>query len=147
MVFLRFLFSLFIVSLAMHFAWEISQMHLYAFNGVTLSGYPEFIRTHWLAAFKSALITLALYCLVAMLVRHASWARRFNSQRLLFLIVLGALWAIGIEYQAVMVAERWAYGPAMPLLPVINTGAAPVLQMAVVPLLAIFCVRRQLNEK
>lgn len=144
---IRFLFFLFSVSLVLHFGWEISQMSLYVFSGVTSAGYLEFVTLHWITAAKDALITVALYLIVGMLVGNIGWGRRFNYRRSLFLFVLGFLWAVGIEYHAVAVAHRWAYVAAMPLLPALGVGVAPVLQMMIVPFVGIWLTRKQLSEK
>ena len=144
---IRFLIALFIVSALGNFGWEISQMPLYSFSGVTTSGYAEFIKLHWITAAKDGLIVVALYLLVGILVRNVSWGKRFSYRRFIFLISLGLLWAVGIEYHAVFSAHRWAYSAAMPLLPVVKVGVSPVVQMIIVPLLSILLVRKQLSEK
>jgi len=38
-----------------------------------------------------------------------------------------------VEWVAVHLAHRWAYAAAMPLIPGLNIGAVPVLQMMVLP--------------
>jgi len=147
MAFLRFIFLLFITSTALHFCWEISQMSLYSFSGVTLSGYNAFVKAHWVAALKDGLITVALYLLVAIFMQNMGWGKRFSNRRLIFLLSFGFLWALVMEYHAVSVRHAWSYAPAMPVLPGLNIGIAPVLQMMLVPLIAIILVRRQLSEK
>ncbi len=147
MAFLRFLFSLFIVATALHFGWEISQMGYYSFSVPSLPSYDAFIKDHWTVAAKDGLITVALYLLVGMLVKNAGWAKRFSQRRLAFLIVLGFLWAVGVEYHATEVAHRWAYAKSMPIIPILNVGVAPVLQMVILPFFAIFLTRKQLSEK
>lgn len=122
-------------------------MAKYSFSGVALSGYDAFVHDHWVVAAKDGLITVALYLLVGMLVKNAGWGKRFNRQRFMFLIVLGFLWAIGVEYHATEVAHRWAYAKSMPIIPIINIGVSPVLQMMIVPFFSIFFVRKQLSEK
>lgn len=147
MAFLRFLFSLFIVATALHFGWEISQMGYYSFSVPSLPSYDAFIKDHCTVAAKDGLITVALYLLVGMLVKNAGWAKRFSQRRLAFLIVLGFLWAVGVEYHATEVAHRWAYAKSMPIIPILNVGVAPVLQMVILPFFAIFLTRKQLSEK
>lgn len=147
MAFLRFLFSLFIVATALHFGWGLSQMSYYSFSVPSLPSYDAFIKDQWTAAAKDGLITVALCLLVGMLVKNAGWAKRFNRQRFMFLIVLGFLWAVGAEYYAVEIAHRLVYAKSMPMIPIINVGVAPVLQMVIIPFLAIFLTRKQLSEK
>jgi len=122
-------------------------MTRYSFSGVTLSGYDAFIREHLGLAIKDGLVTVTLYLVVGMLVKNVGWGKRFSQRRFAFLIVLGFLWAVGVEYHAVEVARRWAYAPSMPIIPIINIGVAPVLQMVIIPFFSIFFMRRQLAEK
>ncbi len=147
MPFLRFLFFFFLVSVALNFGWEISQMSLYSFSGVSFSGYDAFVKAHWISAVKDALMCAGLYVLVAIFTRNAGWGKRFTNQRLVFLESFGFMWAVAVEYQGVMVRHAWAYAKAMPLLPGLNVGIVPVLQMMVVPLVGILLVRKQLSDK
>ena len=121
-------------------------MSLYQFS-ISVFSYASFIQAHWITAAKDALVTLALYLLVGILVRNSGWGRRFNARRLMFLCTLGFLWALGIEYHAVMVAHRWSYTSAMPLIPGFAVGVAPLLQMMIVPYISIWIIRKQLSEK
>ena len=147
MILLRFLFLLFVVSVALNFGWEISQMSAYSFSGVTLAGYQDFVKLHWIASIKDGLMVVGLYVLVAIFVRNAAWGKRFSNQRLIFLVSFGFMWAVAVEYNAVIVKHLWAYGKAMPVLPGLNVGVWPVLQMMVLPVVAIFLVRKNLSEK
>lgn len=122
-------------------------MGYYSFSVPSLPSYDAFIQGHWTAAAKDGLITVALYLLVGMLVKNAGWARRFNRQRFMFLVVLGFLWAVGVEYHATEIAHRLAYAKSMPMIPIINVGVTPILQMVILPFFAIFLTRKQLSEK
>ena len=122
-------------------------MRYYLFSVPSLPSYDVFIEGHWTTAAKDGLITVALYLLVGMLVKNAGWAKRFNRQRFMFLIVLGFLWAVGVEYHAIEVAHRWTYAKSMPMIPILNVGVAPVLQMVIIPFFAIWLIRKQLSEK
>ena len=122
-------------------------MSLYSFSGVTLAGYQDFVRLHWIASIKDALMVVGLYLLVAIFTRNAAWGKRFSNQRIIFLLSFGFLWAVGVEYNAAVVKHLWSYAKTMPVLPGINVGVSPVLQMMIVPLVAIFLVRKNLSEK
>ncbi len=122
-------------------------MGYYSFSIPSLPSYDAFIEGHWVTAAKDGLITVALYLLVGMLVKNAGWAKRFNRQRFMFLIVLGFLWAVGVEYYATEIAHRSVYARSMPIIPIINVGFVPILQMMLIPFLAILLTRKQLSEK
>jgi hypothetical protein len=56
-------------------------------------------------------------------------------------LVLGASYTIWSEYRNTVLRGAWAYADAMPVLPVIGTGLAPLLQWIVVPTLALRIAR------
>ena len=49
--------------------------------------------------------------------------------KLLFAIVLSVLFAISLERFA-LATDRWAYTSAMPIIPFVNTGLTPTIQLA-----------------
>jgi hypothetical protein len=121
-------------------------MPFFEFSGLgKVAHYVQFIQTHWWVSFKDALMTVFLYLAVGLSVKNIYWGRKFGNKRLLILLVLAGLWSIFVEYHAVQVAHRWAYAPSMPLLPVLGVGLWPLLQMLIIPPLAIFLARNQLK--
>ena len=121
-------------------------MPFFQFVGLgQVADYRQFVQTHWLVSFKDALMIVLLYLAVGLVVKNFYWGRKFNSRRLLMLLVLSGLWSIFVEYHAVEVAHRWAYASSMPLLPIIGVGVLPFLQMLILPPLAVFLARSQLK--
>jgi len=53
-------------------------------------------------------------------------------------VTLAVAYTVFSEWMNVEWREGWAYAPAMPTLPVIGTGATPLLQWFVVPSLALW---------
>lgn len=142
---LKFFAHLFIVSFLLNFFWEISQMSFYAGVGMGQIGeYNLFLKTHWWVSLKDALIVLGLYVIVALLLRNWHWGRHFTKKRLGILFILSFLWATGLEYYHVNIHHDWAYLPNMPLLPLIDVGLWPVLQMIIVPVVAVWLTRKDL---
>lgn len=120
-------------------------MSFYKFNAISsVADYVNLVQTHWIAAFKDALMVIVLYLLVGVLMRNLSWGRKFNNNRIIIFLVLGLLWAVGIEYQAIN-ASRWSYAITMPVLPVLNIGVLPLLQMLILPLFSVLMARGQLK--
>ena len=121
-------------------------MSFYKFDAINSAvDYVNLVQVHWIAAFKDALMIIVLYVVVGVLVRNLSWGRKFNNKRIVIFLVLGLLWAIGIEYQAVN-ASRWSYAATMPVLPVLNVGVLPLLQMLILPLVSVLMARNQLRS-
>ena len=99
---------------------------------------------HWIISLKDAGMTVALYVAVALILRNSFWGRHTSRRGLVPLMGLGFLWAVVLEYYHVRVAGSWAYAAAMPLLPGLRVGLWPVLQMMVLPMIALFLARKHL---
>ena len=109
-----------------NFAWEMLQMPLYGkFQG------------GWWRCFQAALGDVALLALLYGLMACAAeawiWFERLSRWRLLLLAGLGFLVATVVELRALL-DEAWSYRAAMPRIPFLNVGWAPVLQMILIPL-------------
>ena len=109
-----------------NFAWEMLQMPLYGtFQGA------------WWRCFQAALGDVALlallYGLMACAAEDWAWFERLSRWRILLLAGLGFLVATVVELRALM-DGAWSYHAAMPQLPFLNVGWAPVLQMILIPL-------------
>lgn len=118
-------------SLVLNLAWENLQAPLY-------QGYSNFwqhLSICSIASLGDVLIILILYFVLAIVNRDMLWISKMNRADVAGLIVLGALVAIGIEKWA-LDTERWQYTSAMPLIPYIEVGLLPVLQLAALPLLS-----------
>ncbi|SMF22477.1 hypothetical protein SAMN06265365_104107 [Tistlia consotensis] len=121
--------------LLLNLLWETAQMPLYT---VWYSGTPGEIAFDVLhCSLGDLLIATACLVLALGLVGSAGWpARRFG-------VVLAAATAAGVGYTVysewlnVSLRGSWAYAEAMPLLPPLGTGLAPLLQWLLVPPLAL----------
>ena len=123
-------------------AWEIAQLPLY---------------TIWRERSFAQSIAAALHCTLgdAVIAFLASLAAVWIA----FLLGLGSrLWTIGtmavaggllttlvVEVLSTQVWNRWAYAPAMPIIPGTGVGLAPVLQWLIVPSVALLLVGRRLD--
>jgi len=61
--------------------------------------------------------------------------------KLLFAIVLSVLFAISLERFA-LGTDRWAYTSAMPIIPFINTGLTPTVQLALTFLITYSVIKK-----
>ena len=147
---LRFLLNLFFVSFLLNFVWEISQMGFYSTLGMgSISDYRSFILTHWEVSLKDALMVVAMYLVIGVILRNClptrdvpkgqNWALTWNSGWLILLISL-PIWQVIIEYYSVYIYGRWSYAEAMPL--VFGIGAVPIIQMLILPSIAVLLSRR-----
>jgi hypothetical protein len=121
-------------SLALHAVWEVTQLPLYTLWSETI-GTQAFAIVH--CTIGDVMIA-ALSLLVALFaIGRADWPASGAPQTWLLLLVLGAGYTVYSEWLNVNVRGSWAYAPAMPTLPILGTGLAPVLQWIVVPTLSL----------
>lgn len=108
----------FIVSFALNLVWENLHALLYtAYQGGPIT---EFILLR--ATFGDAVMLTAL-ALPFVYVR-------FFRQRLWLIVPLGLALAVWIEWYA-LGAGRWSYNAAMPLVPFLEVGLTPTVQLAI----------------
>ncbi len=58
------------------------------------------------------------------------------------LVLLGAAVAVAVEWWA-LATERWQYAGAMPIVPFLQVGLLPVLQMTIIPPIVALWLRRR----
>jgi hypothetical protein len=73
---------------------------------------------------RAALVD-AIFILSLVLI---SRAQKISKRRALFIFLSGLLIAIILEKWA-LATGRWTYGPSMPLMPWLNVGLTPALQL------------------
>lgn len=114
-------------------------MPFYSEIGMGLrDNYLEFLRIHWEVSLKDALMVVVVYLAIGFLLRNWQWVKNFNRSWVLLWVSL-PLWQAIVEYHAVYLTHRWAYAEAMPLI--FGIGLSPILQMLILPSLAIILSR------
>jgi len=116
-----------------------------------VSDYWNFVRIHWEVSLKDAFMVVLVYLVIGALLRNClpmgdvpkrqHWALSFNRGWIILLVVL-PLWQAVVEYYSVYTYGRWGYAESMPL--VFGIGLLPVLQMLILPSVAIFLSRHLL---
>lgn len=122
------LFKVFIISFALNLLWEHLHVFLYAhYKGGIIT---EKILLH--ATLADALFTVgfALLFLVPSFLKKRMW----------LVIPLGFALSISIEKWA-LASGRWAYGSSMPIIPLINVGLTPAIQIGLLAYLTFYFVR------
>ncbi len=72
-----------------------------------------------------------------------NWPERGAFRTWLLLLILGVGYTVYSEWLNVSVRKSWAYAPAMPLLPGLGTGLAPLLQWVAVPTMVLRLIHRK----
>lgn len=122
--------------------WELWQIPM--FKGMPSLSHWEGIILCTRAAVGDAVITLLAFWLVAAAVRTRGWMRRPSGPTIGAFAAVGLVVTIALEYWATRIGGRWEYAEAMPRLPLLGTGLAPLLQWLLIPPLVAWLVRRQI---
>jgi hypothetical protein len=115
----RFIAVLFFAAFFLNWFWEMGQMYWY--RGMSGMDFLKVTVYCTLATFGDALLTLGGYAL-----------GRLFTHRFLFLwmIIFGAICALLIEFAALNF-DIWSYKRSMPMVPLINVGILPFVQLTV----------------
>lgn len=121
----------FLLAYLLNFIWECGQFFLY-------HGYDQFVSPFFLlgrASLWDACFITALYFFIGALLNDFSWVNQ-TRQFLNFLITafLSISTAVLVEWQS-LASGRWTYTLTMPLIPFVQTGLTPTLQLFVISLL------------
>ena len=132
---LKFFFRFLTVLLGLNLVWEIGQLPFY-----TLWNDGDWQQIVYAVAHCTAGDTLiAIICTMAVLAFtgwHWSMSGRPNVYFLVIFIVFGVTYTIFSEWLNTTVRMTWSYSDLMPVLPLLGTGVAPLLQWIAMPTLA-----------
>ena len=126
------------ISVIINLAWETAQLPLYAI---------------WFDGSVRELVWAVLHCtagdaiiatgtlIVGLVIAGRGWPGRRYWIVTFLTIAAGVGYLIFSEWLNVVVRQNWAYAPAMPILPYLGTGLAPLAQWLVVPALSFALAR------
>jgi hypothetical protein len=130
------------LALVLNLAWEAGQLPLYSLWRTANAAELAWAVAHCLAGdLLIATATLVVALLVAGTGGWPTEARNFRQVGLVATL-LGIGYTIFSEWLNVAVRNAWAYSPAMPVIPGLDTGLSPLLQWILVPPAALFGARR-----
>ena len=119
----------FAVAVLVNYPWELAQSPLYA-------GMDELRVALWhcfIAALGDGVLVLAIFVVGAMVFRRADWFVRPGLRGYGVMFAAGLLIGVLVEWWGLHFLRRWAYAPAMPLIPGLGIGLVPVAQMLLLP--------------
>lgn len=110
--------TIFSVALILNFIWENIHSHLYDnYKGVKITQFILF-RASLFDAFLISIIVAPFVFFGN--VTHYGWA----------IIIIGLIVAIFNEWYG-LATSRWKYKKAMPIIPILNVGITPAVQLAI----------------
>ena len=134
------LLLIFALAVAINYAWELAQTPLYA--GVE---FPGAILHCFVASLGDGVLVLFIFGAVAAVCRSPDWYMRPAAQSYLAMVAAGLVVGFAVEWWGLHIAKRWQYSDVMSIVPWTGVGAAPVLQMLLLPP-AIFWAARRLSQ-
>ncbi|MBW6402098.1 hypothetical protein KPL78_29900 [Roseomonas sp. HJA6] len=120
--------------------WEVAQLPLYTLWRDASSGTIVYAVLH--CTLGDALIGVAALAWALLLAGEDTWPARGFTRVLSATVAVGVAYTLYSEWVNVELRQAWAYTEAMPRLPWLGTGLAPLLQWVVVPPLALLAARR-----
>lgn len=121
--------ALFIVGVMVNYPWELAQSGLFA--QTIESGMPWW---HcFVASLGDGLLVWVIYACGWAVFRRADWFERPRPAQYALMLAVGGAIGVVVEWVATQFAHRWSYAHAMPLIPALDIGVTPVLQMLTLP--------------
>lgn len=110
--------------------WENAQAFLYVGYG----GFWEHFWVCFVASVIDALVILLVYVLLALVYKHMYWPRHNSLVRYAVVALIGGALAVSFEIWA-LEKEEWTYTGLMPVVPGLEVGFSPLIQLMVLPVL------------
>ncbi|MEK6844407.1 MAG: hypothetical protein AABX83_03180 [Nanoarchaeota archaeon] len=112
-------------------AWEVSHSLLY--KTITDMSASQYVPRILQASAGDIIMILAIFIIISGINKSLSWT--INKKKSMILsVICGTIISIGFELYA-QYTNRFSYNPSMPIIPLINVGLTPILQMIITPLL------------
>lgn len=97
------------------------------------------------ATLGDVIIILFFYTIISSIRRDKFWILHIRFLDLVLLVLLGFVWAAIIEKWALSTG-RWQYTEAMPIVPFLQVGLVPVIQMILLPWVSFYLTKRSFEK-
>jgi hypothetical protein len=123
-----------------NFFWEMVQSPLY--DDVKSKPYVEILTSRLHCTLGDVAILLGAYWIVALATGDRFWVLQGRMRDVATFTALGLGYTVVSEWVNVDLRSAWGYAAAMPRVPWIGTGLAPVMQWVLLPPLIAVGTRR-----
>ena len=120
--------AIFILAFLFNLIWEFFHARFYVHYQGNVITTLILIKA---ALFDAALITLLYVVFLPLTLK----------KRLILITGITLVFAVGLERYA-LATKRWSYNSLMPVLPLIDSGLTPTIQLALLSLLVIFIIEK-----
>jgi hypothetical protein len=121
---------LFLLAVPLHLIWEVTQIKAYDFPETSLTTVAIGC---FVPSLGDGLMTLIIYWVGWVAFRDWQWVLRPGIRGYLFMMSIGLLLAVAVEWNALYLTGSWAYSERMFIVPVLGVGFLPVMQMLLLP--------------
>lgn len=121
--------------------WEIAQLPLYTIWRDGSRGHLALALMH--GTLGDVFIAGAALVIALGLFGDGGWPGKGAWRVAIPVVLLGLAYTIYSEWINVEIRRTWAYSDLMPRLPLLGTGASPLLQWIAIPPLALWFARRR----
>jgi hypothetical protein len=123
-----------------HLVWESAQLPLYTLWATASPGEMAWAVVHCTAGDIG--IAAAALAVALIVFGRSGWpAERFGAAAAAT-ITAGIAYTVYSEWLNTVVRQSWTYAEAMPVVPPLGTGLAPLLQWVAIPALSLWAARR-----
>ena len=134
---LKYLLLIATIAFFLNVVWGNAQTSLFA-GGHSI---PRHIFIYTMASVMDALYTVGLFLGMAILWRNRRWAETLRPSHTAFVLLAGFATATLVGSWAIH-TSRWHYNSWMPLIPQLDVGVLPILQLMLLPLAKFHITRR-----
>ncbi|WP_205042134.1 hypothetical protein [Rhodoligotrophos defluvii] len=127
----------------LNYPWEFLQAPLY--QGMADAPHWQAVKTCTRAALGDAVILVVAFWGIAATAGSRRWVLRPRLGQVTGFGGIGLAITMVVEHLATGPLDQWDYAEAMPMIPLLGIGVAPLLQWVLLPPLAAWFVRRQLT--
>ena len=132
------LLLLFMIAYALNFVWE--SIHYPLYNCKWPLGSCALV-----TSFRDAIIIVGIFLGGGLVFRDFYWPFSLTKKKIALFFIVAFFIAYGIELQGLYLG-KWEYNALMPIIPLLNVGVSPILQMLVAPLVAFFLVKKIMKK-
>ncbi len=135
--------NLFFFAFLINFVWEMLQMPLFSYP--SNASLVQINLACLQASAGDAVMIVIAFWIVAILQKDRRWILHPSVGSLALFLLPGILMTVVFEAMATGPLHRWTYAEAMPILPGLGTGIAPLAQWLILPQVVAWVVKRQLR--
>lgn len=134
----KLILAVYVIAVGVNYPWELAQLPFYA-------GAGDFGAALWhcfVAATGDGVLVVLIFSAAAAAQGSIKWFVKPTAGAYAAMFSTALLIGFAVEWWGVRVAQRWQYSDRMPLIPGIDIGIVPLVQMLLLPPVVFWIMRR-----